>query len=220
MADETWWQAFSDCLGAVMGHWYALIPGVALSIVDIIERIRGNEVSIPLRWLFRIFIVGFVVAQFMAYWDLRKEIISSHPDLRPHLDGVGVAPSGPANADCLITILALIKNFGAPGTVADIQVKFKIGSQEYPVQWAHEPSEKSEATLDTEVAGRGAVLSGSQYLSILGQKAPIQTGYLYSRMDDGGDYRRHCGSGVAHWEQGNNYHYGHLWEYKIRHFYN
>src|SRR5579863_1125415 len=171
MVDETWLQAFWDCLGAVMGHWYALIPGVALSVIDIIERLRGKEVPIPLRWLFRLFVAGLILAQFMAYWDLRKEIISSHPDLRPKLDSVMVAPAGQNNSDSLVGILGAIRNFVAPGTVADIELTYQVGPNKYTVTWVAEPG---DATLATS-PGHTTTLLASRYLSAQGRKEPIPT---------------------------------------------
>jgi hypothetical protein len=54
---------------AVLGWWYALIPGVLMSIVDVIERSRGKEAPLRPKFVIYLLLMGFMIAQALAWRD-------------------------------------------------------------------------------------------------------------------------------------------------------
>ena len=71
----TLWDVLVDYVWAVISWWYALIPGIALSILDVVERWRRGEAAIPSRWITGVFVVGVMVAQFLAYKDVVQRTV-------------------------------------------------------------------------------------------------------------------------------------------------
>jgi hypothetical protein len=70
---ESDWDMFITYLKDLLSWWYALIPGILLSVFDVVERARKERPPIEPKWIIRFLVAGIVVAQFLTYRDFRKE---------------------------------------------------------------------------------------------------------------------------------------------------
>ncbi len=59
-----------DYLRGVLSYWFLLVPGGALTLVDLVAKLRGKQIKIPIRWVVGIFGISLIVAQFLTYRDL------------------------------------------------------------------------------------------------------------------------------------------------------
>ena len=68
---NTFWPLFRDYILAVARYWYAIVVGVGLSWLDLVERVFGKSWNYP--WWARLtsMTLGLATAQFLAYRDLR-----------------------------------------------------------------------------------------------------------------------------------------------------
>jgi hypothetical protein len=73
-------------LFAVAKYWYAIIAGLALTLVDVFERVFGTWWIFPVWVRVTSIMLGLVVAQFLAYRDLEVERAGKVKDLETALD--------------------------------------------------------------------------------------------------------------------------------------
>lgn len=114
---------------AVLSTWQAYMTGgIIIAILGIYERVTQKTISL------RVFIVGvlaFLLVAFFMAWrteyhkasnaevDLDTLRNANTPRLVAEYDNVYIAPAGPGDQDCLITITGRIKNSGAPSITQD-----------------------------------------------------------------------------------------------------
>jgi hypothetical protein len=67
------WDVFTNYCKLVIGWWYVLIPGVLMSVIDIIERQRDKTLPIQPRWVWRSLVCGLVLAQFLVYREAEAQ---------------------------------------------------------------------------------------------------------------------------------------------------
>ena len=119
----TLWDVLVDYVWAVISWWYALIPGIALSILDVVERWRRGEAAIPSRWITGVFVVGVMVAQFLAY----KDVVQRTEGVWGSVDQV-LSGTSSKSGDVGIFINLSIRNTGNPSIVEDFHLHIKTPS--------------------------------------------------------------------------------------------
>jgi hypothetical protein len=67
------WQSFKEFLPAVLRHWWAIVPGVALGAWSLFGLFRPTVRVAEWVWL-AVFGVGLILAMFLAFHDVRKRL--------------------------------------------------------------------------------------------------------------------------------------------------
>jgi hypothetical protein len=92
-------QLLREYLFAVSKHWFAVIVGVALGWLDLVERIFGTW------WVIRPWVrlataaLGLATAQFLAYRDLHQAHLQRVADQQKEIDALKVKPYDRAKAE-------------------------------------------------------------------------------------------------------------------------
>jgi len=77
---------------AVLRHWWSIVAGSLLGLVDVIERAYGVWL-LPPPWLsWTTAVLGLIVAQFLAYRDLRRAKDEDHAHLQREVERLKVRP--------------------------------------------------------------------------------------------------------------------------------
>lgn len=66
----------------VLRHFWALVPGGFLGIVELIQRATGKAVDVPTSLFWLVLGGGLLLAAFLAFHDLRKSVDSTSSDIR------------------------------------------------------------------------------------------------------------------------------------------
>ena len=168
---ETEWQIFVSNLEAVLDWWYALIPGLLLSLIDVVERSRGKEAPISPRWILRVFLIGMILAQYLAYRDLKKETVASKPDFSIY---IGQSVTGDYLGDTAAMPYVKVINRGADSSIVGWSAHFTSPTVNQSIELLHiQVSRKYEwngqsitigpendITNNTRMVPRGATIDG------------------------------------------------------------
>lgn len=65
--------ALREYIPTIIRFWWLLVPGVAAEAYDVVTASRGERFKVPRRRVFILFLAAFIVAQFLAYQDMRKQ---------------------------------------------------------------------------------------------------------------------------------------------------
>jgi hypothetical protein len=172
---ESGWQSFSAALQAIGAWWYTLIPGLLCSLLNVFELLRGKKVFIPPRIVLACFVLGLIVAQFLAYMDLRKEILNSKPDFAVALQGSTEEWDKTQNRTVLL-ILASITNRGADSSIPKYRINFHSSSFDGDCPQVSLPD---PFTIDS---------NGAQYTYTKEQLLPVETQHNVARGQTIGGY--------------------------------
>jgi hypothetical protein len=63
-----------EYLGALLGWWWVLVPGLLAEALDLISTMSGKEVKIPQRRIVVILLAGLQVANFFVYREVRANV--------------------------------------------------------------------------------------------------------------------------------------------------
>jgi len=87
-----WWPLLVKYLGAVANHWYAIVVGLGLVLLDFAERALGTWWVVP-KWLrLTSAAIGFTAAQFLAYSDLHRARLSEKKELLREIEELSTRP--------------------------------------------------------------------------------------------------------------------------------
>jgi len=81
MEDQSFGSFIWSYLLVLSDFWWTIIPGLLLSLVDVVERIMGEEMPVSRSWYLRLFLLAIIGSQIGAYWKLNKEVLSTKPNI-------------------------------------------------------------------------------------------------------------------------------------------
>jgi hypothetical protein len=65
-----------DYISSVIVYWWALVPGVVMSAIDMYGTLRDRPIKVARKWIFITFLAGLMFAQFLAWADEHKKVLS------------------------------------------------------------------------------------------------------------------------------------------------
>jgi hypothetical protein len=77
-----WWPLLASYMCGVAKHWNAVVGGIVLGWVDLLERAFGKWWVFSVWWRLTTFAIGVMVAQFLAYSDLHRARLNEREELR------------------------------------------------------------------------------------------------------------------------------------------
>jgi len=119
----SFWDVLLQYLWAIAGWWYALIPGIALSLLDVVERLRKGDAPVSSRWIIGVFVCGMIVAQFLAYRDVVQRTEGVWGSVDQVLSGVSTN-----SGDVAVLINLSIRNTGNSSIVEDFHLHIRTPS--------------------------------------------------------------------------------------------
>lgn len=79
------WRSLRAYLPAVIRHWWVLVAGILAAAVGLVADIRSNF-ALPVSVWAIAFVAALVVAQFLAFHDLRRRYEGVHGDASPRIE--------------------------------------------------------------------------------------------------------------------------------------